>query len=142
MTKAKEGDTVKIHYTVRLEDGEIFDSTKGDEPFEFTIGSQRVIAGVEKAVTGMKVGETKRTTIPPEQGFGKRGEELSRTVNRSDLPDNIEPYIGQPLKMRQPEGRVKTVFISGMDEETVTLDENHPLAGRTLTLTIQLVGVA
>ena len=142
MTKAKEGDTAKIHYTGRLEDGEIFDSTKGGEPFEFTIGSQRVIAGVEKAVTGMKVGETKRTTIRPEQGFGKRREELLTTVNRSDLPDNIEPYIGQPLQMRQPERRLKTLFISDMDEETVTLDENHPLAGRTLTLTIQLAEIA
>jgi len=142
MTKAKEGDTVKIHYTARLEDGEIFDSTKGDEPFEFTIGSQKVTAAVEKAVTGMKVGETKTATIPPEQGLGKRGEKLSTTVNRSDLPDNIAPYIGKPLQMRQPEGGVKTVFISEMDEETVTLDENHPLAGRTLTLTVKLVGVA
>jgi peptidylprolyl isomerase len=142
MTKAKEGDTVKILYTGRREDGEIFDSTKGGEPFEFTIGSQIVIAGVEKAVTGMKVGETKRTTIPPEQGFGKRREELLTTVNRSDLPDNIKPYIGQLLEMRQPEGRVKTFFISDMDEETITLDENHPLAGRTLTLTIQLAEIA
>lgn len=142
MTKVREGDTVKIHYTGRLEDGEIFDSTKGREPFEFTIGSQKVIAGVEKAVTGMEIGETKTTTIPPEQGFGKRGDELSTTVNKSDLPGNIAPYIGQPLQMQQPEGGVKTLFISDMDEETVTLDENHPLAGRTLTLTIELVGVA
>jgi len=142
MTKAKEGDTAKIHYTGKLEDGEIFDATKGREPFEFTIGSQRVITGVEKAVTGMKVGETKMTTIPPEQGFGKRGEELLTTVNRSDLPDKIEPYIGQPLEIREGEGRVKTLFISDMDEETITLDENHPLAGRTLTLTIQLVEIA
>jgi len=142
MRRGRNRDILKVHYIAKLENGMVIDTSKGRQPLEFMIGDERVLRGIEKAVTGMKVGETKRTTIRPEQGFGKRREELLTTVNRSDLPDNIAPYIGQPLKMRQPEGRVKTVFISDMDEETVTLDENHPLAGRTLTLTIQLVGVA
>jgi peptidylprolyl isomerase len=139
MAKAKDGDTVSIHYTGMLESGEVFESTKERSPIEFTLGNQRVIPGIEKGILGMTVGETKTFEVAPEEGFGERMQEFKTAVKKDDLPEQITPVIGQPLKVEQPGGESFVMFISDMDEDTVTLDANHPLAGQTLTFTVELL---
>jgi FKBP-type peptidyl-prolyl cis-trans isomerase 2 len=141
MEKAKDGDTVSIHYTGMLESGEVFESTKERNPIEITLGNRRVIPGVEKGILGMSVGETKTFEVSPEEGFGEKMQEFKTDVKRGDLPEQMTPVIGQPLKVEQPDGESFVMFISDMNEETVTLDANHPLAGQTLTFTVELLAV-
>jgi len=141
MDKAKTGDTVSIHYTGMLESGEVFESTKERDPIEITLGNRKVIPGVEKGILGMAVGETKTFEVTPEEGFGERMQEFKTAVKREDLPDQMKPVIGQPLKVEQPDGESFVMFISDMDEDTVTLDANHPLAGQTLTFTVELMAL-
>jgi peptidylprolyl isomerase len=141
MNKAKQGDTVTIHYTGMLESGEVFETTKERNPIEITLGNRGVIPGVEKGILGMNVGETKTFEVEPEEGFGERMQEFKTTVKRDDLPEQIKPVIGQPLKVEQPDGDSFVMFISDMDANTVTLDANHPLAGQTLTFTIELLAL-
>jgi FKBP-type peptidyl-prolyl cis-trans isomerase 2 len=141
MKKARDGDTVTIHYTGMLERGDVFESTKGGNPVELTLGDRRMIPGIEKEILGMSVGETKTFEVPPEEGFGKSMKEFKTSVKRDDLPEQITPVIGQALEVQQTNGLSFVMFISDMDEDTVTLDTNHPLAGQTLTFTIELMEV-
>jgi peptidylprolyl isomerase len=142
MAKAKNGDTVKVHYTGKLEDGRTFATTKEDAPVQVEIGSGRHIKGFEKGIIGMEIGETKTIVVPPEGAYGPKREELAVDVKKSDLPHDITPGIGQQLQARQKDGSVINVIVTHVDEDTVTLDANHPLAGRTLTFDIQLVEAA
>ena len=141
MARAKEGDTVRVHYTGRREDGTIFDTTGERTPLEFTIGEGLIIPGFERAVIDMEPGETKTTTIPPEEAYGPRSEEMTLTVDREAFPAEINPEPGQQLQVRQPDGRAVFVVVSDVSESTVMLDANHPLAGRPLTFDIRLVEV-
>jgi FKBP-type peptidyl-prolyl cis-trans isomerase 2 len=141
MTRAKAGDTVRVHYTGKLEDGSIFDSSQEREPLEFTIGSGQVIPGFEAAVTGMATGESKSTTIPPEEAYGPRRQEMVAVVDREQLPDDLEVNVGQRLQVQQPDGRQIVVSVADIAEKTVTLDANHELAGKTLTFDLELVEV-
>ncbi|NVM25332.1 MAG: peptidylprolyl isomerase [Desulfobacterales bacterium] len=141
MRQAKCGDRVTVHYTGKLENGEVFANSKVGEPFEFRIGKREVIPGFEKGVIGMEVGETKTITVPPEEAYGPRSEELLVDVSKSALPENITPAIGEQLQIPQQDGNPIRVTISDMSEDTVTLDANHPLAGITVTFNIQLIGV-
>jgi peptidylprolyl isomerase len=141
MEKAKDGDTVIIHYTGMLESGEVFETTKERNPIEITLGNRKVIPGIEKGILGMTVGETKTFEVAPEEGFGRRRQEFKTTVKRNELPEKITPLIGQPLKVEQANGNSFVMFISDMDEDAVTLDANHPLAGQTLTFTVEIVAL-
>ena len=139
MIQAKDGDTVKVHYTGRLENGEVFVTTKDGEPLEVTLGSGRIIPGFEKGIAGMEVGETKTITVPPGQAYGPRSKELIVTIKRVNLPEQISPAIGLRLKMESPDGSHIDLVITDMDENTVTLDANHPLAGNTLVFEMELL---
>jgi peptidylprolyl isomerase len=141
MSKAQYGDTVTVHYTGRLENGEVFADSRDDEPIEITIGDGQYIPGFERSVVGMETGETKTVTLPPEEAFGTRHEELVMKIERSKFPERLVPSIGQQFQIRQEGGETLEVTVSDLDEETVTLDANHPLAGYTLTFSIQLVAV-
>jgi peptidylprolyl isomerase len=141
MAAAQIGDTVKIHYTGKMEDGEVFDTSKSREPIEFTIGSSTIIRGFQNGVIGMRTGETRTVTVPPEEGYGPRNEDLTVNVNKSELSPNIDPQIGQCLRIPRKEGNDVVVTVTDMDEESVTLDSNHPLAGRTLTFDLELVAI-
>ena len=141
MVQAKEGDTVKVHYTGKLEDGTVFDFSMDRDPLEFTIGSGQIIPGFERAVVGMEPGEKKTATIQPEDAYGPRREDMTLTVDRSEFPEEIQPERGQQLQIQQPDGRAAIVTISEVSESTVTLDANHPLAGKPLTFDIQLVDI-
>jgi len=141
MRQAKCGDRVTVHYTGKLENGEVFANSKVGEPFEFTIGKEEVVPGFEKGVIGMEVGETKTITVPPEEAYGPRSEELLVDVSKSALPEDITPAIGGQLQIPQKDGNPIRVTVSDMNEDTVTLDANHPLAGITVVFDILLVAI-
>jgi peptidylprolyl isomerase len=141
MTRATAGNTVRVHYTGRLQDERVFDSSQGRDPLEFTLGEGKVIPGFEQAVTGMQPGEEKTVTIPAEQAYGPRREEMTAEVSRSRIPPHIEPQVGQQLQMNQ-EGRAIMVTVTEVTGESVTLDANHPLAGQDLTFDLELIEIA
>lgn len=139
--KAKPGDTVRVHYTGKLDDGEVFDSSEDREPLEFTVGQGSVIPGFENAVEGMEPGEQKTETIPCEQAYGERRDELVIDVKREQLPSDLKPEVGQRLSVVQKSGQSIPVVVAAVDEDNVRLDANHPLAGEDLTFTIRLVEI-
>ncbi len=142
MRHAKDGDKVKVHYTGRLENGEVFANSKDGEPLEFTIGSGELITGLEKGIIGMEVREAKTITVPPEEAYGPRSKELVAKIRKADLPEQISPAIGLELRLRRPDGSHIDLQITDMDEDTITLDANHPLAGNTLVFNVELVEIA
>jgi peptidylprolyl isomerase len=141
MVQAKHGDTVKVHYTGKLEDGMVFDSSLEREPVEFTIGERHLIAGFENAVVGMEAGESKTIEILSEQAYGPYREDRVVVIERDEFPKHIVPRAGQRLQIRQPNGPTFDVMVTAVSELSVTLDANHPLAGRDLTFEIQLVEI-
>ncbi|WP_028572180.1 FKBP-type peptidyl-prolyl cis-trans isomerase [Desulfonatronum lacustre] len=141
MTQAQTGNQVKVHYTGRLDSGQVFDSSADREPLEFTLGQGQLIPGFEAAVTGMQVGDKKTVTIAAEDAYGPRQDDLLFSVERSQLPDTIQPEAGQQLQVNQ-EGQTAVVTISELTDTTMTLDANHPLAGENLTFDLEVVEVA
>ena len=141
MAQAKVGDTVKVHYEGLLDDGSVFDSSIGGEPFEFVLGQEMVIPGFENAVVGMNVGESKSVGIPPEEGFGAYSEDLQITLERTQLPTNIDPKLGMRLEIRFQEGDIRYFIVTELTEDDVTLDGNHPLAGQKIVLKIELLEI-
>ncbi len=143
MSKVKDGDTVKVHYTGTLtEEGTVFDSSEDREPLEFTLGEGKLIPGFEKAVVGMEQGDETTVEIESGDAYGQRREDLELEVAKSDLPDNIDPEVGMQLQMQQQEdGQAIPVQITAVEDEFVKLDANHPLAGKDLTFDIELVEI-
>ena len=142
MSQAKSGDTVKIHYTGTLHDGSEFDSSAGREPLEFALGGGQVIAGFDNAVDGMSVGESKTVTIPPDEAYGDRHEQLVQEVPKTSLPDEMQPEVGMQLQTQSPDGQIMNLVIADVADESITVDANHPLAGQALTFAIELVEIA
>jgi peptidylprolyl isomerase len=141
MTQAKTGDSVKIHYTGTLENGETFDSSKGREPFEFTLGAGEVIPGFDDAVTGMQIGETKTETIPSDRAYGAHRDEMVIKVGKEQIPKGMNPEVGNRLAMQTKDGQQVPVEVTEVNPEGLTLDANHPLAGKDLTFEIELVAI-
>lgn len=141
MSQAKAGDTVRVHYTGKLDDNTEFDSSAGRDPLEFPLGSGRVIPGFEKAVEGMKVGESKSVRIPAEEAYGPRQEQLIQDVPKTALPDDIKPSVGMPLQAQGPDGQVMKLVVTAVAEQSFTVDGNHPLAGQALNFNIELVEI-
>lgn len=141
MVQAKAGDTVKIHYTGRLNDDTVFDSSVNREPLEFTINGGQVIPGFEQAVMGMSPGESKTATIPMDQAYGPYRPEMVLQVNRQQFPPDLQPEVGQQLQVQQPNGQAIPVIITEVSDSAITLDANHPLAGEDLIFDIQLVEI-
>jgi len=138
---AETGDTVSVHYTGTLGDGEVFDTSAGGEPLEFTLGTGQVIPGFEQAVTGMQVGESVTVTIPADEAYGQPRDDLILEVDRNELPPTIDPETGMQLQMTRTDGGIMIVTVTEVTETTVTLDANHPLAGQDLTFEIELVEI-
>ena len=141
MTQAKDGDTVKVHYTGKLEDGTIVDTSIEDQPLQFTIGEGRFIADLEQGVVGMSAGESKNIKIPADKVYGPYYEELVLVVDRDQFPTTFQPEVGQQLQVHQEDGAVLVVKVTCVSESTVTLDANHPLAGQDLVLDIGLIEI-
>lgn len=142
MGQAKPGDIVKIHYTGRLNDGTVFDSSINRDPLEFTLNGGQVIPGFDQAVVGMSPGETKTEKIPMDQAYGPYRTEMVVEVTKQQMPAGLEPEVGQQLQVQQPNGQVLPVFVTDVTDSKVTLDANHPLAGEDLTFDIELVEIA
>lgn len=139
--EARYGDAVKVHYTGKLEDGTVFDASEEGKPLEFTVGSGEVIPGFEMAVIGMKPGDKRTITLAPEEAYGQSRPELIGTVPRMSLAEGVKPVAGQQLKMKRPDGGVYDVVVVEVTDDSVTLDANHPLAGKTLIFDLELVGI-
>lgn len=141
MAGAKNGDNVKVHYTGKLKDGTVFDSSRGRDPIEFTIGERSVIPGFEDAVIGMKVGDCKTIHIAAENAYGARQEDMVFELTREEFPAHITPEVNQQFKVLQDDGRSVIVTILEVTEEHVVLDANHPLAGEELIFDIELTEI-
>ena len=142
VAKAKKGDSVKVHYTGKLDDGTVFDTSDNSEPLAFKIGEGKLIAGFEAAVVGMELDESKTVTIPTDKAYGPHHAEMVMVVDRKEVPSNITPAVDQMLQVRQKDGRTFAVKITEVSETSVTLDANHPLAGKDLTFDIRLTEIA
>jgi peptidylprolyl isomerase len=142
MAEAKTNDTVKVHYTGRLTDGTVFDSSLGREPLTFTIGQKMVLPGFEEGVIGMTAGETRTVSIVSQDAYGPYLEDLVGTIKRVQIPPDIELQVGTVLQMQAPDGGVTIVLVKALNGEDVTLDANHPLADKDLTFEINLLEIA
>ncbi|UWR23248.1 peptidylprolyl isomerase [Sulfitobacter sp. S190] len=142
MAEVKAGDTVHIHYTGTLLDGTTFDSSEGREPLEFVVGSGQIIPGLDVALPGMTEGEKKTVKIGCTDAYGEANPEMRQAVPREGIPADIPLEVGMQLQMQTPDGQAMPVTVVEMDEATVTLDANHPLAGKDLQFDIELVKVA
>lgn len=141
MPQAKTDDRVKVHYIGRLEDGTQFDSSAGIEPLEFTIGGGEVLPGFERAVIGMQPGERKTVRIPAGEAYGEHHEQLVAELDRSDIPPHLHLEVGNQLEVTRPDGEKFSVLVTAVSAEKVSLDANHPLAGKELIFDIDLVEI-
>lgn len=141
MTQAKHGDTVRIHYTGRLTDGTQFDSSQGREPLEFQLGSGQIIKGLDAQVQGMAVGDSATVSIPADDAYGPHRPEAIQTVPRDRIPPSIDLSIGARLQATGGDGQPLQLTVVGVDDAEVTVDANHPLAGKDLVFDVELVEV-
>ena len=141
MAKAKKGDVVHIHYTGRLDDGTVFDTSRNHEPLEFTVGDGRVIRGFDQAVEGMEEGDQLTTTIPADDAYGPHKQEMMVTVAREHVPESIDPEVGQELEVTSADGNTFNVRVAETHDDHLVLDANHPLSGQALTFAIELVEI-
>lgn len=141
MAQAKIGDTVQVNYTGKLADGTVFDTSQDRCPIQFTIGKGQLIAGFEQAVVGMNKGDAKTVVIPADQAYGPRLEENVVAVDRKNLPADLKAEVGQRLEITQTDDKTVLVTVVDVSEASMTLDANHPLAGKDLTFDIELVGI-
>ena len=141
MAQVKKNDTVKVHYTGKLTSGEVFDSSVDREPLEFTVGAGQMIQGFDSAVEGMELNEKKTVTIPSAEAYGDRNDQLLHKVEKSNLPEDLKPEVGQTLVAGGPEGQQTRVTVVEVTDNDITIDANHPLAGQDLVFDIELVNI-
>jgi FKBP-type peptidyl-prolyl cis-trans isomerase 2 len=141
MTQVKENNTVKVHYTGKLADGQVFDTSEGKEPLAFTLGEGRLIPGFEKGLIDMKLNEKKTTNLTKDEAYGDPREDLIIEVPKSELPQEMTPEVGMGLVSRTPEGQEMNLLVVEVREETVVLDGNHPLAGKDLIFDLEVVEI-
>ena len=141
MSQVKEHNTVKVNYTGKLSDGQVFDSSEGKEPLEFTLGQGHLIPGFEKALIDMKLKEKKTITIVTEQAYGEIDNDLIQEVNKSKLPQDINPEVGMGLVSKSQDGQETNLVIVEVREESIVIDGNHPLAGKDLIFDLEVLGI-
>lgn len=141
MAGAQNGDTVKVHYTGKLDDGTVFDTSRTRDPLEFTLGQQGVITGFQEIISGMEPGESKTSTIPMEKAYGPRHDEMVVEIPRSRIPDDVNPQVGEHVHLARPDGQTIPVRVVKSTDAAVTVDANHPLAGEALTFEVELVEI-
>ena len=141
MASVKQGDTVTVNYTGKLSDGTIFDSSIGRHPMQFTVGKGQLIAGFEKAVLGMSAGDKKTVVIPVAEAYGQRKDSAVVEVERKNLPPDLNAQVGQRLELTQEDDSTVLVTVTDATDTSLTLDANHPLAGKDLTFEIELMTI-
>lgn len=139
--QAKKGDTAYVHYTGRLESGEVFDSSEGGDPLEFEVGSGQVIQGFDEGVSGMTVGDNKTIEIEPADAYGQRQDGLVQSIPRQGINLDTEPEVGMRLGLQLPDGNEIPVTITEVTPEFITIDANHPLAGEKLIFDLKLINL-
>lgn len=139
--EVKNGSKVKVHYTGTLDDDKVFDSSEGKEPLEFEVGSRKVIKGFDDALIGMKEGEEKEIKITPDKAYGDRNDQLMQQVPKEALKGEFEPKPGMQLMLKSPEGKQMIATIAKVEDDKLTIDMNHPLAGKTLNFKLKVVSV-
>lgn len=141
MSQAKTGDVVRVHYKGKLEDGTEFDSSEGRDPLEFQLGGGQIIPGLEKRVEGMETGEKSTVTVPADEAYGQRDEQQIQTVPRTAFPDDLDLKVGASLQATTQDGRQIPLTVVDIADSEVTVDANHPLAGRDLVFDLELVEI-
>ncbi|TWG92747.1 peptidylprolyl isomerase [Mesorhizobium sp. J18] len=141
MTEVKSGDVVRIHYTGKLADGTEFDSSAGREPLEFQVGAGQIISGLERQVEGMTVGERETVTIPADEAYGPRDERQVQIVPREAFPQDLNLAVGSRLQANTQDGRQIALTVTDIRDDQVTVDANHPLAGRDLIFDVEVVEI-
>ena len=141
MSQVKANDKVSVHYTGKLDDGTVFDTSANKAPLEFTIGAGQVIPGFENGIIGMTVGETKTVRLEPNDAYGETRQDLIVSVKKEEIPADIDVKVGQQLQINRPDGQAIPVLVADVTDTEVTLDANHPLAGKPLTFDIELVKI-
>lgn len=141
MQQAKRGDTVHVHYRGTLDDGTEFDSSEGSDPIVFTLGSGEVIPGFETAIEGMSAGDKKTERIEAANAYGEHRDELVFSVPQTQMPEGSDVEVGDMLRVGFPDGSSAEVLVAAVEDGNVTLDANHPLAGKNLTFDLELVSI-
>jgi peptidylprolyl isomerase len=141
MAQVKQGDTVQVNYTGKLSDGTVFDTSVDRHPLQVTLGKGSLIAGFEKAVIGMNAGEKKTVIIPFAEAYGERQDSAVVSVERKNFPNTFVPQVGQRLELTQEDDSNVLVTVMGLTDTHITLDANHPLAGKDLTFEIELMSI-
>jgi peptidylprolyl isomerase len=140
--KVENGLFVSVDYKGTLQNGEVFDTSQENQPLEVKVGAGQLIAGFENELIGMSLNDKKTFTLEPEEAYGKRDENLKRDIPKADIPPELNPQVGMTVGMQTPEGRQVPAQIVNLDDEKLTLDMNHPLAGETLNFEIEVVGIS
>lgn len=141
MSQVKANDTVRVHYTGKLTDGRVFDSSLEREPLEFTMGKGQLIPGFEKGILDMKVSEKKTVNIPVDEAYGDSRPELIQEVDKSQLPEDIKPEVGMGLVSKSPDGQEMNLVVKEVKEESIVVDANHPLAGQDLIFDLEVIEI-
>ena len=141
MKKVETGHFVKVDYTGKLDNGEVFHTTQNAKPVEIEVGAGRLIKGFEEALVGMEANEKKSFDLTAEEGFGPRDENMMQTFNRADLPNDFQPKIGDVVALSTPQGGQVPAKVKEMDDEKITVDLNHPLAGQALSFDVEIIEI-
>lgn len=141
MAKAKANDKVKVHYKGTLKSGEVFDSSEGKNPLEFTLGQGQVIPGFDQGIHGMEINEVKTIDIPAAEAYGEVKQELIQKVPKENVPAEIKPEVGMKLVSKTPNGHEIPIVLTEVAEDSITIDANHPLAGKDLVFEVTLVEI-
>ncbi|MFA5574459.1 MAG: peptidylprolyl isomerase [Brumimicrobium sp.] len=142
MSKVKANDNVKVHYTGKLTNGEVFDSSEGREPLAFTVGAGQMISGFDNGVVGMELNEKKVINIPAAEAYGEVRQELIQEVPKEQLPAEIDPVVGMPLTATLPDGSPMQLVVTEVTDTTIVVDGNHPLAGKELIFDVEIVEIS
>lgn len=138
---AQQGDTVAVHYTGTLDNGDVFDSSRQRDPLEFQVGGGQVIPGFDRAVEGLEVGESRRVRLEAGEAYGEPKEDLIIDVGADQFPAGAEPQVGQQVQVQVAPGQNRVATIAAVEDQSVKLDLNHPLAGKALTFDVELVEI-
>jgi len=141
MAQVQDGDTVKVHYTGKLEDGTVFDTTANRDPLQFRIGEGQIIPRFERAVIGLEPGESKTVEVPADEAYGPHRDELVFVIDRSHIPVDTQPDVGQQFQIRRPDSQPIVATVTDVTESRVKLDANHQLAGKDLIFDVQLMEI-
>nr|AOE10951.1 FKBP-type peptidyl-prolyl cis-trans isomerase [uncultured bacterium]CCF99313.1 peptidyl-prolyl cis-trans isomerase, FKBP-type [uncultured Flavobacteriia bacterium] len=142
MSQVKENNTVKVNYTGKLSDGQVFDSSEGKEPLEFTLGQGQLIPGFEKGLIDMKLNEKKTITVAKAEAYGEINDDLRQEVKNTELPQDIKPEVGMGLTSKSPDGQEMKLHVVEVKEESIVVDGNHPLAGKDLIFDLEVIAIS